>query len=143
MVGQAKSNWHLQLFSALWSYRTTVKMSTGSTPFQLVYEMEATLPIECAVPSLKLVVELLPNTTIDEEIFLFLNKLDETRRDATLANEAHKRRMKFQYDRTVQPHSFNEEDLVLTYDQKHDKLGVGKFESMWHVPYIVSRVLEK
>ena len=74
---------------------------------------------------------------------MYLNKLHETRRDATLANEAHKRRMKVQYDRTVQPHSFNEGDMVLTYDQKHDKLGAGKFESMWHGPYIMSRVLEK
>ena len=51
--------------------------------------------------------------------------------------------MKVQYDRTVQPRSFNEGDLVLTYDQKHGKLGVGKFESMWHEPYIISCVLEK
>ena len=87
--------------------------------------------------------ELLPNTTIHKEIFLYLNKLDETRRDDALANEAHKRRMKFQYDRTVQPRSFNEGDLVLTYDQKHNKLGAGKFESMWHGPYIVGHVLEK
>ena len=90
MVGQAKSNWHLQLFSALWSYRTIVKTSTIFTIFQLVYGLEATLPIECEIPYLKLAVELLPNTTIDEEIFLYLNKLDETRRDATLANEVHK-----------------------------------------------------
>ena len=92
--------------------------------------LEATLPIECEIPSLKLVVELLPNTTIDKERFLYLNQLDETRYDVALANEAHKRRMKIQYDRTVQPCSFNEGDLVLTYDQKHDKFGVGKFESM-------------
>ena len=51
--------------------------------------------------------------------------------------------MKVEYDRNVQPHSFNEGDLVLTYDQKHDKLGVGKFESMWHGLYIVKRILEK
>ena len=112
-------------------------------PFQLVYRLEATLPIECGIPSLKLVVELLPNATIDEERFLYLNKLDETWRDAALANEAHKWRMKVQYDRTFQHRSFNEGDLVLTYDQRHDKLGVGKFESMWHGPYIVSHVLEK
>ena len=34
-------------------------------------------------------------------------------------------------------------DLVLTYDQKYDKLGGGKLESMWHGPYIVNCVLEK
>ena len=51
--------------------------------------------------------------------------------------------MKVQYDRSVQPYSFNERDLVLTYDQKHDKLRAGKFESMWHGTYIVSHILEK
>ena len=33
--------------------------------------------------------------------------------------------------------------MVLTYDQKHDKLGKGKLESMGYGPYIVSKVLEK
>ena len=51
--------------------------------------------------------------------------------------------MKAQYNIYVQPHSFNEGDLVLTYDQKHDNLGVRKLEPMWHGPYIISRVLEK
>ena len=93
--------------------------------------------------SLKLVIELLPNTTIEEERFLYLNKLDETRGDGALANEAHKRCIKTQYDRTIQPLSFDEGYLVLTYDQKHDKLGEEKFESMWHGPYIINHVLEK
>ena len=90
MVGHGKSNWHLQLLSALWAYRTTVKTSSGFTPFKLVYGLEATLPIECEISSLKLVVELLPKTNIEEECFLYLNKLDETCHDATLANKAHK-----------------------------------------------------
>ena len=51
--------------------------------------------------------------------------------------------MKIQYDRTFQPHSFNEGDVVLTYDQMHDNLGAGKLKSMWHGPYIVNHVLEK
>ena len=55
-------------------------------PFQLVYGLQATLPIECGIPSLKLVVELLPNTTLEEECFLYLNNIDETRLDATLEN---------------------------------------------------------
>ena len=50
--------------------------------------------------------------------------------------------MKSQYDKFVEPLSFNEGDLVLTYDQKHNKLGVGNLESMWHGPYIVSCVFE-
>ena len=90
MVGKAKSIWYLQIFSVIWAYRTTVKTSIGFTPFQLVYGLEVTLPIECEIPSLKLVVERFPNTTLEEECFLYLNKLYKTRRDAALENEAHK-----------------------------------------------------
>ena len=67
MVGKAKSNWHLQLFSTLWAYRGTVKTSTGFTPFQLVYGLEETLPIECEIPYLNIDLEIFPNTTIEEE----------------------------------------------------------------------------
>ena len=74
---------------------------------------------------------------------MYLNNLDETRRDALLANEAHKKCVKEQYDKFVQPCVFNEGDLVLTYDQRYDKLGKGKFESMWYGPFVISKVLEK
>ena len=60
-----------------------------------------------------------------------------------LANEAHKKRVKDQYDKFVQPRVFNEGDMVLTYGQNHDKLGKGKLESMWYGPFIVSKFLEK
>ena len=59
------------------------------TPFQLAFGMEVVLLIECEIPSLKLAVELLPGTTATEECLLSLNHLDETRRDTTLALEAH------------------------------------------------------
>ena len=62
-VGMHKSNWHLILLLALWAYRTSVKDATGFTPFRLGYGLESTLPIECEIPSLKLAVELLPNST--------------------------------------------------------------------------------
>ena len=93
--------------------------------------LEAILLIQCQIPSLQLVVELLPDTSVEEESFLYLNNLNETQRDVALDNEAHKKRIKAQYDKSVQPHVFNEGDLVLTYDQRYDKLGRVKFESMW------------
>ena len=142
-VGMHKSNWHLMLFPALWAYRTSVKDATGFTPFQLVYGLEATLPIECEIPSLKLAVELLPNTTPVEERLLYLEWLDETRRLAALAIEAQKKRVKTHFDHNVHPRSFVEGDLVLLYDQANDKLGAGKLEPMWLGPYIVKKVLQK
>ena len=108
------------------------------TPFQLAFSLEAVLPIECEIPSLKLAVELVPSTTATEERLLSLDHLDETHRDATLALEAHQRRVKAQYDKSVKPCSFQEGDLVLLYDQKHDLLGVGTLQPLWLDPYIVT-----
>jgi hypothetical protein len=77
-------SWHMMLFLALWAYRTSVKSATRFTPFHLVYGPEAILPIECEIPSLKLTVKLLPNTSFEEECLLYLMQLDETCRNATL-----------------------------------------------------------
>ena len=44
-------DWHEMLPFALHGYRTTVRTSTGATPFSLVYGMEAVLPIEVQIPS--------------------------------------------------------------------------------------------
>ena len=74
---------------------------------------------------------------------MYLNNLDETSRDVALANEAHKKRVKAQYDKSIQPRSFNEGDLVLNYVQRYNKLGKGKFESMWYGRFVISKDLEK
>eukprot|EP00253_Pinus_taeda_P011560 PITA_11560 len=56
IIGIHRSNWHNMLFSVLWVYRTSVKTSIGFTPFQLVYGLEAVLPIECEILSLRMAI---------------------------------------------------------------------------------------
>ena len=92
-----------------------------------MYGLEATLPVECEIPSLKLVVEIFLNTSPEEERLLYLERLDETHRLSTLVIEAQKKRVKAHFDQLVSPRPFIEGDLVLLYDQEHDKLGAGKF----------------
>ena len=55
-VNISRTNWHIMLYPALWAYQTTIKTATGFSPFQLVHGIEAIFPIECEIPSLKLVV---------------------------------------------------------------------------------------
>ena len=57
--------------------------------------------------------------------------------------EVNKRCVKVQYDKSVRPRSFSQGVLVLLWDQAKEPLGVGKFNPMWHGPYIVKRVLDK
>eukprot|EP00253_Pinus_taeda_P014198 PITA_14198 len=85
----------------------------------------------------QLAIDLLPETSEEEAHFLELIHLDETRRDATLANKANKKLVKAQYGKNVKPRVFSECNLVLLYDQDSDKMGAGKFEPLWMGPYIV------
>ena len=105
------------LFSALWAYWTSFKSATRFMPFLLVYGVEAILPIECEIPSLKLAIELLPNTFAEEERLLYLMRLEKTRRDATLVIEALKNHVKAQYDKHVKPHVFSEEILSFSMNK--------------------------
>jgi len=64
------------------------KDATGFTPFQLVYGLEATPPIECEITSLKLAVELLLETLPQEECIIYLERMDETHHLVALVIEA-------------------------------------------------------
>ena len=49
----------------------------------------------------------------------------------------------FHYNSHVHPRTFSKGDMVLVYDQPNDKLGKGKFESMWYGPYVIHLCLIK
>ncbi|XP_073262690.1 uncharacterized protein [Populus alba] len=83
-------DWHEMLSFALHAYRTTIRTSTGATPYSLVYGMEAVMPLEVDIPSLRVL--------IDSEL-----------QEADWA----KKRMAKAYDKKVRPRVFQEGDLVL------------------------------
>ena len=107
-----------------------MRNATVFTPFQLVYGLEAILPIQCEISSLKLAIDLLPDTSKEEARLFNLIHLNEKRHEAQLANEVHKRHIKAQYDKNVQARIFSEGDLVLLYDQEADVIGIGKIEPL-------------
>jgi hypothetical protein len=53
--GQNKK-WDQHIGDALWAYRTTHKLTTGYTPFQLTFGFKAVIPVELEIPSLRLAV---------------------------------------------------------------------------------------
>ena len=50
-------DWHEMLSFALHAYRTTVRTSTGTTLYALVYGMEAMMPLEVEIPSLRVLMD--------------------------------------------------------------------------------------
>ena len=105
--------------------------------------MEAVTPIECEILSLKIAIHVLPDTTKLEEHLVHLEHLDEQRRDALTANQAHKNRVKNQYDKSVKPRVFFKVELVLLWDQDKEPLGVVKLKAMCLGPYVMLKFLSK
>ncbi|KAL1072591.1 hypothetical protein V6Z11_D11G163400 [Gossypium hirsutum] len=54
---ETNKDWHEKLPFTLYAYRTSVRTSTGATHFSLVYGMEAVLPIEVEISSLRVLIE--------------------------------------------------------------------------------------
>ena len=51
----AKGNWAEELPNVLWAYQTTLRRSTGKTPFSMTCEAEAVIPIEISLSSIRVV----------------------------------------------------------------------------------------
>ncbi|XP_028555713.1 uncharacterized protein LOC114580929 [Dendrobium catenatum] len=48
-----KREWHTKMTEALWAYCTTYKTPTKATPYSLVFGVEALLPLDIELPSLR------------------------------------------------------------------------------------------
>ena len=107
-------DWHEMLPFPLHGYRTSICTSTGATPFSLVYGMEAMLPFEVEVLSLRILAESrLKESEWAQARFDKLN-LIKGKRLATMSHERlYQRWVKNAFDKKVHPCKFNEEDLVL------------------------------
>ena len=54
---ETSRDWSKNLPFALWAYSTSFGTSTGATPYSLVYGMEAVLPVEIEIGSLRVALE--------------------------------------------------------------------------------------
>jgi hypothetical protein len=50
-------DWHEMLSYVFHAYRTTIKTSTSATPYSLVYRMEALMPLEVEISSLRVLMD--------------------------------------------------------------------------------------
>ncbi|XP_021728790.1 uncharacterized protein LOC110695872 [Chenopodium quinoa] len=103
--------WADELVNVLWSIRTTTKSSTGETPFFLVYDAEAVLPIKMYEPTLR--VMLYDEAANWEAMKTALDFLLEARGNAALRHEIYRLRITRAYNRRVSKRPLKMGDLVL------------------------------
>ena len=54
IINENRTHWDQKLNSALWAYRTSYKTSIKFTPFRMTFGLEAVMPIEFQVLTLRI-----------------------------------------------------------------------------------------
>ncbi|KAL3741040.1 hypothetical protein ACJRO7_022199 [Eucalyptus globulus] len=135
-------DWHDRLPFALMAYRTSIRTSTGATPFSLVYGMEAVLPVEVEIPSLRVLSQVeLSEAEWTQQRFEQLNLIDEKRLKALCHGQAYQRRVAKSFNQKVRPRHFEVNDLVLRKVLPIFPDPGGKFAPNYSGPYMVKKVL--
>ena len=125
------------MHSILWAYRCAYKTAIDTTPFNLVFGLDAILPIEFFIPNLRVAQELhwigheLSNRIED------LEKLYETRLKAVEGMYAEKRHQKRWHDCNLRTKEFHKETLVLVYTLKQHK---HKLKLRGLGPYVINSI---
>ena len=107
-------DWHKKLPFTLHAYWIAIRTSIGTTPFSLVYGMEAVLPIKVEISSLRVLMEAQVGeaewvqTRYDQ-----LNLIKEKRLKALCHSQLYQKRMIRAHDKKVRPRQFQEGDLLL------------------------------
>ena len=57
IMNENRMDWDTKLHSALWAYQTSYKINIQSTPFRLAFGLEAVMPVEFQVPSLRIQIQ--------------------------------------------------------------------------------------
>ena len=97
-------DWHEKLPFALHAYWTGVRTSTGTTPYSLVYGMEAVLPIEVEIPSLRVLrkVELEEAEWVQAR-YKQLNLIEEKKMKAICHGQLYQKKMMRAHDKKIWP----------------------------------------
>jgi len=97
----AKDRWPEELVEVLWTYRCTPQSSTNESPFNLVYGVDAMIPVEIGEPSMGR--ELYGPTHNHQNMAIHLDLLPELREKAQIRNLAAKQRAARKYNTNLCP----------------------------------------
>ena len=110
------------------AYRTTPGRPTGNTPFALAYEMDAVIPTEIRLPTIR--TEAAKQDDADAELGRNLDWADEVRESASIRMTDYQQRASAHYNRKVRPRSLKNGTLVLRkVFENTAETGAGKFQA--------------
>jgi hypothetical protein len=137
-MNKSGRKWLQELWSVVWSFRTTPSKATGCTPFFLVYGAEAVLhtDLEYWSPKVKCYNENANQRAREDS----LDQLDEARTVAFMHSARYQQALRRYQAQKIRRRDFDEGDLVLRLRQ--DNRGRHKLSPPWEGPYVVVKVLK-
>ena len=137
-------DWADKLPFVLWGHRTTTKTVNGASPYELVYGMEAVLPVDMEKQTFRVWAEIgIPEPEWVRKRYEDLALLDGKRLDARFQDQMHKRRMARYYNKRVDPKALKPGDLVLKQMRPRVYHPGGKFKPNWEGPFVVKKIFSK
>jgi hypothetical protein len=136
---KAKGRWVEELPSILWTYRTTPRRSTRETPFSLTYGVEAVIPLEIGLPTIR--TEYYDPITNERSLATDLDLAEERRDSALIHLAAYQNGLRRIYEKRVNPRELAVGDLVLrkVVGSRRDATQ-GKLGANWEGPYKIISV---
>jgi hypothetical protein len=141
IVNENRTDWDTKLPSALWAYRTAYKTSIRTTPFRLAFGLEAVMPVEFQIPSLRIQVKERLGEKESERIRLeTLLELEENRIASLLQLELEQRRRKAFVDRHRRGNEkeFEVGKPVLLFQTRMGNMP-GKLRFRWTGPFWITK----
>ena len=137
-------DWHEKLSFALHAYRTGVRTSTGATTYSLVYGMEAVLPIEVEILSLRVLREVkLEEAEWVQARYEQLNLIEEKSMKVICHGQLYQKRMIRAHDKKIRPRQFQEGELVFKRIPQNRQDPRGKWSPNWEGPYVVKKAFSR
>ena len=126
---------------ALHEYQTSVRTSTGATPYSLVYGMEAVLPFEVEILSQRILAESgLKESKWAQTRYNQLNLIEGKRLTVMSHGRLDQQRMKNAFNKKVRSRKFHEGDLVLKKVSHAIKENWGKWTPNYEGSFVVKKV---
>ena len=138
-LNDAKGKWVEELPYVLWTYQTTLRRSTGETPFSMTYRAEDVIPLKTGFPTFK--TSLFAPDSNDNLLEKSLDLIEERRENVMVQLANYQQKLKQGYDLSVKLRSLAPGDLVSRKVVGTTKnLAQGKLGPNWERPYHITSV---
>ena len=135
----AKEKWIEELPHILWTYQTTLRKSTGETPFSMTYGAKAVILLKNGFPTLR--ISTFTSDGNDELLKKSLDLVEEQRENAMVQLAYYQHKLKQGYDMNVKLRPLALGDLVLRKVLGSTKNPAwGKLWPNWEGPYRITSV---